>query len=82
MIVSNNSTDGRVEVTFGIQRSDDGKTVTLIKRTRTTPVTGMKTHWSKASEVEEHLFDIDPDLIPDLLRSLGFALTLEPGDWS
>jgi len=81
MITSHNSTDGRVEVKFGLQRTE-ADTVIVSRDTVTYPVNGKGVQWSKAERTSEVLFEIEADLIPELLGRLGLALQLEKGDWA
>jgi hypothetical protein len=79
MIITNNSTQGRVEVTFNSERHEDG-TVTISQTTATTPVNGKGTQWSKTTYATEDLFTVDALLVPSLLAALGWSLALTPGD--
>ena len=79
MIITNNSTQGRVEVTFQGERNEDG-TITIRQRTQTSPVNGKGIQWSKTVHTSKELFTVDALLVPSLLAELGWSLTLTADD--
>lgn len=76
MITHHNTTDGRVEVVFRVDRTE-ADTVVISRETRTTPVTGRGTKWSKTTTTEDVLFEVEADLVPDLLKALATGLMIE-----
>ena len=80
MLTAHNETDGRVEVKFGVQRTERD-TVIVTRETTTFPINGRGVQWTKAQSTSEVMCEVEADLVPDLLRSLGFALQLEKGEW-